>query len=66
MIKERWNISVQMRFILTGDLIGHEAIAFEQKIKGWILFWYTDIWEMGYIWGEWKGILETAFSKKWM
>ena len=33
-------IGIQMRFILIGDLIGHDTITFEVKIKGCILFWY--------------------------
>lgn len=31
-------IGIQMRFILIGDLIGHDTITFEVKIKGCILF----------------------------
>lgn len=38
MIKKILYIGIQMRFILIGDLIGHDPITFEVKIKGCILF----------------------------
>lgn len=38
MIKKILYIGIQMRFILIRDLIGHDPITFEVKIKGCILF----------------------------